>query len=315
MDRDSSPRLTQVDGRPLSRALTAARLLVSRGPRPTQQFARRLATRFLTGRLPTMLATYEDGRRFIIPARDTMYTAVFIAGAWEGTESQVIQNLLRPGDIAIDIGANHGWFTLLMAKAVGASGEVLAIEPVPSHLEALEQNLSRNPGLRTRIYREALGASPGDLEIHLFEGLPHGHASASDLGRNDFEKVSVPVERLDGLLKNSGHRAPALVKVDVEGAELEVLSGATKLAASPQAPIWTLEVNYETAAAFGYRPVELLDRLRSLSDYRVFRVGPCGLEQERSATDAPHGVMWVCVPPNHTDRLGPIGQIPARHEY
>ena len=74
-------------------------------------------------RLPAMVATYGDGRRFRIPAGDAMYAQIFIHGPYEPAESARDRpQLLRSGDFAVDVGANFGWFSLLMAGCGGRSG-------------------------------------------------------------------------------------------------------------------------------------------------------------------------------------------------
>jgi hypothetical protein len=67
--------------------------------------------------------------------------------------------------------------------------------------------------------------------------------------------------------------------------------------------MWMLEVNYETAAALGYRPVEMLEPFRRRGGYEVHRVTHRGLKPERAPDEAPNGVNWVLVPQAFRERL------------
>lgn len=219
-----------------------------------------------------------------------------------------MRKLLRPGDFTIDVGANHGWFSLTMAQIVGHEGKVVAFEPVPSTLRLLERQLELNPQVCIEVIPVALGDVEAKSTIYEFEGLPHGHASLSTLGRDDHTPFDVNVTTLDAVLR-SLHRCPVLVKLDVEGAELAVLRGATGLLTSASPPIFLIEVNYETSLAFEYAPIDLLRFLQSVSSrrYRAYRVSGSAVAADLDPEHAAPGVTWLCVPENHIDRLIHIG--------
>jgi len=208
-----------------------------------------------------------------------------------------VRALVRPGDLVVDVGANLGWFSLVMAEAVGPGGEVWAVEPTPPILRALKRNLALNESLNVRVFELALGDAAGTAEIHIFSGLPHGHASVSTLDRTDYNTHEVERRTLDDLLDG---RVPAFVKIDVEGSELAVLRGASATIAAECPPMWMIEVNYETSAAFGFQPADLLALFRGA---HVLRITEGGLEPERQPAAAPNGSNWVVVPHCHHDRI------------
>jgi FkbM family methyltransferase len=265
----------------------------------------RIGPRVMNRRLPEMIARYPDGRRFRVPAGDEMYAQVFWYGAYEPLESAMVAALLRPGDFAVDIGANHGWFSVLMANAVGSHGCVWAIEPMPPMLRELEANLRLNPELRVETHPIALAERDGQTVIHLFSGLVHGHASISTLGRDDFVEFEAEQRTLDGLLREHAS-SPALVKIDVEGAERAVLAGSAETLRAATPPIWMLEVNTATAAAFGYQPAELLVPFTEAGGYELFRIAPEGLVAEEDPAAAPHGAAWLSVPRARRERIFPL---------
>jgi FkbM family methyltransferase len=301
----AAPGFSNADGTPLSLGLRTMHRLLSTGPAVVRRATRTIAAR-RAARLPALLAKYEDGRRFLLPEGDAAYAAVFFDGEHEPGPSAAVRRLLRAGDFAIDVGANVGWFTLLMKTCVGPDGEIWAVEPLPATRGEMVANLARNPHLPATIKPFALGASQRDVTIHTFASLPQGHASISDLGRDDCTAHTVSMVTLDDLLTEATALTPVLVKVDVEGAELEVLMGASGLLSSPHRPVWMLEINYGNAAAFGYRPCDLIERLSEYADHRILRAVPSGLEPERDPEHAPNGGMWVCVPPGRVERLAHI---------
>jgi FkbM family methyltransferase len=255
--------------------------------------------RLVAPRLPELVFRYPDGRTFHLPAAPGPYAQVFARGEFEPGESAVVRELLRPGDLAVDAGANLGWFSLVMAAAVSPGGEVWAIEPMPPILPALRRNLELNDALAVRLFEVALGETPGTTEIHVFAGLPHGHASVSTLDRSDYRSHEVERRTLDDLL--AGARVPAFVKLDVEGSERDVLRGAEATLAAGCPPIWMIEVNYETSAAFGYQPADLLEPFGT--GHRVFRITDRGLVPETDPASAPNGSNWIVVPDCRDDRV------------
>lgn len=253
--------------------------------------------------LPEMIVRFSDGRHFRIPRADPMYAQIVAFGAYEPIETAAVTSLLRAGDFAIDVGANHGWFSLLIASIVGPDGKTWAIEPVQAMVDALRRNLASNPSLSVEVHPLALGVAEGTLEMHVFDDLPHGHASAATLGHDDFSTHRCAVRPLDQLL--AGDRPVTLVKVDVEGSELAVLEGASETIASPTPPMWLLEVNRVTAQAFGYEPAALLTMFPSRR-WEVYRLTGRAAVREHRPLDAPDGTTWLVVPTEHRKRVASL---------
>ena len=285
-----TPLLTRTDGWHLNQRL--------RCPRSLTRIWRRGMARLRSGRLPSMVATFSDGRRFQIDAGDLMYEQIYRLGEYEPEVTQVIRSLLRPDDLAVDLGANHGWYTVVMAHVVGAAGRVMAVEPGAAMVASLRLNLELNPNLPVTIHNIAIAEAPGEMLLHHFSDLPHGHASASALGHHRFDTETVRCLPLDDLVAEATC-SPALIKMDVEGSELLALRGGVGILEAKRS-MWIIEVNHETSAAFGHTPLELLDRFSE--DYAVYRVAAGGLVAEQDPAGAPHGTMWLCVPPALRDR-------------
>lgn len=301
VDHRPRPALYGGRGHPVGSWLRVLRFFFSHGTPTTRRIARHLAWRFrLTRKLPEMCAHYPNGTRFRVPSGDAMYGMVFTHGEYEPGNTAVIEGLLRKGDFAVDVGANHGWFSLTMGQIVGDAGRVWAYEPTPPIYNDLLRNLTANASLPIEPRPRGLSNKLEVAEIHLFRGLPHGHASQSSLDRSDYDSFSADLVTLDSELDDAP-ASPVLVKVDVEGAELSVVQGAAaQIQRSP--PIWIFEVNWDTSGAFGYQPYEIVEEVAKWASYSIFRVVGGNLRPEDDPQVAPQDSTWVCVPESLMDR-------------
>jgi len=131
---------------------------------------------------------------------------------------------LRPGHVFFDIGANVGFFSLVAARLVGPSGCVYAFEPVARIARCVEAHAVRNRYPWIHVVEAAVGDVPGTAPLFLSE-----HPGGATLSPGDAEdtsaSVSISVVSIDSLVATGAVPAPDVVKIDVEGAELDVLRG------------------------------------------------------------------------------------------
>jgi len=146
-----------------------------------------------------------------------------IAGTYESEVQNALAKHLKPGQIAFDVGAHLGFFTLLMARLVGDGGTVVSVEPDPFMAPKLEANLKSNHAGNVQVVRKAAGTQ--DEERRFTPGAGGGIGHLADDG-----EIEVSATSLNRLAAQFG--VPNLVKVDVEGGELEVLAGAGDLLSS-----------------------------------------------------------------------------------
>jgi len=181
-------------------------------------------------------------------------------------ESQIqlkLSNYLRPGDCVYDIGANFGLHTLLAGRLVGPRGEVHAFEPLPSNLQKLRRHVELN-GLQhvIRVIPTAVSNSQQGT-ISCCSGADEAGVTASLRPRQGNKKEQeVANTRLDAYYKISNSRV-RLIKIDVEGAELEVLRGARQLLIE-QKPLLIIEVHAFAFPEFATTAGEFNDFLKSL---------------------------------------------------
>lgn len=173
--------------------------------------------------------------------------------------------LLRPGDIFVDVGAYDGLISLVAAHAVQGSGRVYSFEPNPAAFARL-QCIARAYGL-IRIHAEncAVSDQEGTAVLYIPDNATEATLSDKPLVRGATVQPC-RVRTLDAFWAEQPETAPpTLVKIDVEGAELDVLAGAKKLLASVQPPMVIFEASDVNAASFGRTIDDVLNLLATFS--------------------------------------------------
>ncbi len=164
------------------------------------------------------------GGELLVPLNDHVGRAIYYFGDLDPKVSWVVQQLVKPGDCVLDVGANFGILTLLMSKLVGSHGTVHSFEPNPLVCKALTATLAHNRATNVQLHHFALGAEDGELQLHVPEGN-FGRGSLLSNNGHGFQSRTVSVRKLDDLASEQGLSKIALMKVDVEGFELQVLKG------------------------------------------------------------------------------------------
>ena len=156
--------------------------------------------------------------------------SLFTTGIYDIAVSEVLARLIKPGDTVVDAGANVGYMTLLAGVAAASSGRVLSWEPHPELFSVLQSNVAalnaRGGGADITIRNAALGPEPGEATLVLpsYMDANDGVAYIGE-SRNSSRSMTVAVETVDDIV---GDARIAVMKLDVEGAELGVLSGARR---------------------------------------------------------------------------------------
>ena len=147
----------------------------------------------------------------------------------EGTNEPPVQEAfaeaLRPGQVVFDVGSNVGFYSLIAARLVGPRGEVHAFEAIPECAHEVTVNARRNRLRNVHVHAVAVTDTNGTVEL-LRSRHPGGATVSADDRPPDFTgALVVPAVSLDGFVAQADVRRPDLVKIDVEGAEMLVLSG------------------------------------------------------------------------------------------
>ena len=168
---------------------------------------------------PIVMAPCRHGR-MVWPCSDKIIgRSLALYGEFAEGENRLMARFVKRGDTVVDIGANLGTTVLALARATGNSGAVLAFEPQPKVAQLLQTSLTLNGILHVRTHAAALADKTGWSRIAAPDLFSEENFGAMTLAK---EGVQDPVFRLDEIELNSC----ALIKLDVEGLESRVLSGA-----------------------------------------------------------------------------------------
>jgi FkbM family methyltransferase len=258
-----------------------------------------LGRRILTARLP------EFGLNMRVPARDAVGRHLYKYRVHEPLLSRFVvgQLELRPDDVVLDVGANIGWYSLLIGRRAPPGVQMFAFEPAPANYDLLVENLRRNGISAVTPVQAAVGQQPGRATLHLYGESNRGRNSL--LHVHEGPTVDVAVVRLDDFCREHAitERPIAFLKLDVEGYEYFALQGATETLRRCRAVLVEYSPTYLTAA--GVEPSALLDLLAT-AGFQPHFVGESGLRPAdlgalRTSTEQ-IDLLWL---PTNTIRATP----------
>jgi FkbM family methyltransferase len=238
----------------------------------------------------------EGSVRLFVDLADHVIGLNIVRGSYECSEVQFVQRVLQPGDTAIDVGAHIGLFTMHMAARVGETGRIHAFEPFAANFALLARSITENSfGNRVQARHAAVGAASGSATLTFpRETLNSGGAylvpdGGAPLAGNLTARV--PIVALDDLAID---RPVRLIKMDVEGAEPQVIGGATRLLARDRPVILSELHPAQLARASGATAASFLALMTSLG-YRAHRIenGAPGAPLDRAPAETLVSVAFL----------------------
>lgn len=172
------------------------------------------------------------GSRMLLRADQDSGRFLYFYGEYEPEECSYFQQAVRSADICLDVGANVGFYTLLFSR-LASSGEVHAFEPVASSWHILSTNVLANELTNVTVNRAAVGNCDTEAEFTLATD-PTYSSFVDTERRTTAARIKVPVVSIDSYLQQQRLPRVDCLKVDVEGGEHKVLSGAAALLSDPQ---------------------------------------------------------------------------------
>ena len=221
---------------------------------------------------PMIVRWHQKARLYLYLGNDTS-RQIYIAGCIDPNEFAFLDRFLEPGMTFLDAGANEGIYSVFASRRLGAEGTVWAFDPSPREVSRLVRNLELN-NLQVRVFPVALADQTGQAEM-LVAG--YGHEGLNTVGQffNEVEgstKELIQVTTLDDIVKENPLARLDVIKIDVEGAELKLLKGASETLRRYR-PLLLLEVADRTLRQQGSSREQLLDYLRTL-DYEFYIFDP-----------------------------------------
>ena len=175
------------------------------------------------------------GKRWVVGAGEHGYWL----GSYEMNKRLSFEHEIQPGSVIYDIGANVGYFSLLASVLTGEEGQVYAFEPLPRNIEFLNRHIALNKRSNIEVIAAAVSENSGEAFFDLGASTAMGHLCEEGALR-------VQMVSLDDLVKVGKIKAPDYMKIDVEGAEYEVLKGAEAVIEEYQ-PILFLDTHQRSA--------------------------------------------------------------------
>jgi FkbM family methyltransferase len=214
------------------------------------------------------LVALPCGRKIWVDLQDNDGRAIFCGGN-DPKVRRIFQAVLRPGDIVVDVGANHGEYTLLAAGLIGGGGRVYAFEPNQVPASRLGRSLESNGLDNVTLFVNAVSDAKGFGNLRCFSGWSGGTQVkvSTDEGRNG----DVEIVTLDDVVGLREERAIRLLKIDVEGMEGAVLRGAAGLLAEAPPDIILFESNPCEIPFFDRQAPKALEETGSYSIFEVCR--------------------------------------------
>jgi FkbM family methyltransferase len=213
-----------------------------------------------------VIKLFDDGVRLCVDLSDHVIGLPIVRGEYEHEALQFVRRTLRPGQHAVDVGAHIGFFAMHMAAIVGPSGTVTAFEPFARNADLLERSIAENRfEAIVALHRAAVAAAPGTARLAFArETLNTGGAFLVPGGAGapgDLLTDAVPTVALDDVRLP---RPVSFVKMDVEGAEPQVIAGARQVLAADR-PIILSEVHVaQLASVSRVTPADFIAAVESL---------------------------------------------------
>lgn len=199
--------------------------------------------------------------------------ALYLFGSFEPATRAALAKFVKPGMTVLDVGANIGAHTLYLAKLVGSEGRVFAFEPTEFAFAKLTRNLALNPALTSRVIAQQCYLAATDKEDIPDEIWSSWPLAAGDdlhpvhLGAGK-STTGARARSVDGVLADYGSPPVGVIKMDVDGAECDVLSGAAKTMAKDR-PVFVMEWTPYTLEERGRSFAEMISFFAPLG-YRFF---------------------------------------------
>jgi FkbM family methyltransferase len=202
---------------------------------------------------------------------DELQFAFWCCGnAFELKENRWLQSWIKPGMVFFDVGANVGYYSLLLSPLLGPTGSAHGFEPVSQQCERFRRNIELSGLINIVVNREIVSDSAGEKVIHVGTDDNSGTASVALIPRPDDITETVPATTLDQYFARRGLTRVDVIKIDVQGHELAVLRGGEQLLRRHR-PVLLVEIHSPSLLESGSNKEEIYHYLETLG-FEAFSV-------------------------------------------
>lgn len=233
----------------------------------------RIVAPYLGWRRFTTVTTTYFGAKVEVNFPDTIQRRIYFFGTWEPRISRFFARTLSDGDSFVDVGANIGYYSLLAANAVGPSGRVFAVEASPSIFGKLKRNVAMNGFKNIELFNVAVSDKAGLLKIYLGPDANIGSTTTiGPLSSDHHLEAEIPASPLAAIIGEDRLLSARLIKIDVEGAEPQVIRGIAHLMHRfANETEWIIEISPEAICKSGESVDDLLAVFRS-AGYKLYSI-------------------------------------------
>lgn len=225
--------------------------------------------------------------KFFLNTKDLIGWNIFFFGEYERNTNQLLKKYIKPDDVVLEAGANNGSETLLIAKLVG-SGMVHVFEPIPHVYKRLFTNMElNNVWDKVKLYDLALGDEDKVVQFNIMPPNFCNQGMSSKYGENDLTtKLDVKQKKVDTWVRENNIKRLNFIKMDIQGAEIDLLTGAEETIQRFKPVIFT------EASDSWNSTINLYNQLNKMG-YKVFLITPGQLKSLDTESNIVDG-DWLC---------------------
>jgi len=182
----------------------------------------KIVNNFIVSNLKSNFSEIQGSKMYL----DSLFRDISVLGVWEPLQTEIVKKIIKNGNIVLDLGANIGYYTLILSKLVGNEGKVYSFEPDPKNFALLKKNIEINNYQNILFTQKAISNKKGTLRLYLSTTNPGDHRifNVGD-NRNFIEIESI---RLDDWLDKLQDKIN-FIKIDIQGAEGKAIEGMTTI--------------------------------------------------------------------------------------
>ncbi len=243
---------------------------------------------------PSRIQSVTDGFKMKLDPAEKIPSHIAFEGMYEPGLRSLIKKTLNPGDHFLDIGSNIGYFSCLARSIVGPTGKVSVLEANPSMATQVMENLELNGWTDSVDIHEIAAWNKEDtLTFNLAPIGKSGMGSVRDLSEIN-KSIEVEALPLDKIFSNENKKISA-IKIDVEGAETQVIDGAKKVLQRDK-PVIFIELSDQYLKQLGSSAEQLLGKLIKGLDYKIHKYDNSGNISPFNPADSNFQENLVCYP-------------------
>ena len=224
-------------------------------------------------------ASTDFGSLLSVRLDEHIFRHIYFHGEYDPETSRLLQKLVEPGQVWLDVGGNVGFFTILLSKGVGQTGRVYVFEPNPPMVERIQASLALNKATNVELIPHAVSnESNKDIIFYVPVGDGHNSGRASAVKFEDLsstvKEVKVSTINLDDYLEKSSVK-PDFMKIDIEGFEINAFRGMERTMRKNPPKLIISELNQLPGVLA--TPIEIISYLSGF-DFVPYIIGDTGLK-------------------------------------